>query len=294
MTPRSTGGGGEGKAGKLAPYRTKRDPKKTPEPMGGRSPDRSPGQRFVIQEHHARSLHWDLRLERDGVLASWALPKGLPETPEQNHLAVHTEDHPLEYATFEGAIPRGEYGGGQMTIWDSGSLRRGEVVGLRGQVRAPWEEGGKGSFVLFQTKDRDWMIHRHGPSSRADPCPAPSSPCSRWRESSRPDSGLGLRDQVGRRPGDPLRRRRSRASAEPQRPRRDVLVPGARRNREVPGNDDLHHRRRDRGAGRGRPAELFHAAATHARVEPREAKRRALSDPVTFVAFDLCISTDIR
>ena len=74
----------------------------------------------MIQEHHARSLHWDLRLERDGVLASWALPKGLPETPEKNHLAVHTEDHPLEYATFEGEIPQGEYGGGRMTIWDSG------------------------------------------------------------------------------------------------------------------------------------------------------------------------------
>ena len=74
----------------------------------------------MIQEHHARSLHWDLRLERDGVLVSWALPKGLPESPEENHLAVHTEDHPLEYATFEGDIPQGEYGGGRMTIWDTG------------------------------------------------------------------------------------------------------------------------------------------------------------------------------
>ena len=74
----------------------------------------------MIQEHHARSLHWDLRLEHDGVLASWALPKGLPDSPEKNHLAVHTEDHPLEYATFEGEIPQGEYGGGQMTIWDRG------------------------------------------------------------------------------------------------------------------------------------------------------------------------------
>ena len=95
----------------------------------------------MIQEHHARSLHWDLRLERDGVLASWALPKGLPETPEQNHLAVHTEDHPLEYATFEGEIPQGEYGGGQMTIWDTGRYDVREVVGHRGQVRAPRRAG---------------------------------------------------------------------------------------------------------------------------------------------------------
>jgi bifunctional non-homologous end joining protein LigD len=131
--------------------------------------------RFVIQEHHARSLHWDLRLERDGVLVSWALPKGLPESPDQNHLAVHTEDHPLEYATFEGEIPKGEYGGGQMTIWDHGvydteKWTEKEVKFVLHGTRA------SGDFVLFQTKDRNWMIHRHGPSTRSDPLPTSIKP----------------------------------------------------------------------------------------------------------------------
>jgi bifunctional non-homologous end joining protein LigD len=143
--------------------------------MGRPRSSRAKGDRFVIQEHHARSLHWDLRLERDGVLVSWALPKGLPQTPEQNRLAVHTEDHPLEYATFEGEIPQGEYGGGRMTIWDSGryEVEKWAETEVKFVLHGSKVDAG---FVLFQTKDRNWMIHRHGPSARTDPMPTSLKP----------------------------------------------------------------------------------------------------------------------
>jgi bifunctional non-homologous end joining protein LigD len=155
----------------LATYRSKRDASKTPEPMGesSRPPGASP--RFVVQEHHARALHWDFRLEHDGVLVSWALPKGVPEDPHSNHLAVHTEDHPLDYGSFEREIPAGEYGAGQVRIWDHGHFELvkwspSEVqVVLHGQRVS-------GRYVLFATNGKNWMIHRMDPA-RADYEPLP-------------------------------------------------------------------------------------------------------------------------
>jgi bifunctional non-homologous end joining protein LigD len=107
---------------KLGEYKRKRDPRKTPEPF---SPSRKRSLRdgpvFVVQRHDARRLHYDFRLERNGALASWAVPKGIPLEPGQRALAVHVEDHPLEYAKFEGEIPKGEYGAGLVEIWDRGT-----------------------------------------------------------------------------------------------------------------------------------------------------------------------------
>jgi bifunctional non-homologous end joining protein LigD len=104
---------------RLREYERKRDRKKTPEPFGGRNRGKQPI--FVVQRHDARRLHYDFRLERDGALASWAVPKGVPLEPGQRNLAVHVEDHPLDYASFEGEIPQGEYGAGQVEIWDNGT-----------------------------------------------------------------------------------------------------------------------------------------------------------------------------
>jgi bifunctional non-homologous end joining protein LigD len=146
---------------KLQPYRDKRDPARTPEPVPAGSPVAAdgPGGIFVVQEHHARRLHWDFRLEHDGVLVSWALPKGVPDDPAVNHLAVHTEDHPMEYASFEGMIPTGEYGGGQVMIWDHGTY---QVVKWQPDEVKVMLTGRRlsGGWTLFQTKGNQWMIHR--------------------------------------------------------------------------------------------------------------------------------------
>jgi len=160
---------------RLQRYRSKRDAQKTPEPMPKRqrasSRGSSPGHgaSFVIQEHHARSLHWDFRLEHDGVLVSWALPKGVPTSTGSNRLAVQTEDHPLEYRDFEGHIPKGEYGGGDVTIWDDGyyeseKWRDGEeiVVTLHGRDDGPL--GGPTKLALIHTggdgkNAQNWLMH---------------------------------------------------------------------------------------------------------------------------------------
>ncbi|WP_433285701.1 DNA polymerase ligase N-terminal domain-containing protein [Micromonospora sp. CA-244673] len=156
-------------ADRLEEYRRKRDAARTPEPVPVQTPERKRAARrkprFVIQQHHARSLHWDLRLEHDGVLASWAVPRGLPRDPGRNHLAVHTEDHPMEYLTFHGEIPAGEYGGGRMTVHDTGTYRLEKwrddevIVVLDGRRTS-------GRYVLFATggRGRDWMVRRTDPA----------------------------------------------------------------------------------------------------------------------------------
>lgn len=149
---------------KLSEYERKRSFERTAEPSGGGEDAHSdvPGVadgRFVIQEHHARRLHWDLRLERDGVAVSWALPRGLPPHPKDNRLAVHTEDHPLEYLTWEGEIPKGEYGAGTMTVWDSGVYVADEWSDSKVTVHLLGERV-RGTYGLFPTKGRNWMIHR--------------------------------------------------------------------------------------------------------------------------------------
>jgi bifunctional non-homologous end joining protein LigD len=108
---------------RLGEYERKRKPKQTPEPSGRKRATRRRGREpiFVVQRHDARRLHYDFRLERDGVLASWAVPKGVPLEPGEQHLAVHVEDHPLEYGSFEGEIPKGNYGAGTVEIWDRGT-----------------------------------------------------------------------------------------------------------------------------------------------------------------------------
>jgi bifunctional non-homologous end joining protein LigD len=115
--------------------------------------------RFLVQEHHARRLHWDFRLELDGVLKSWAVPKGPPTKPGVRRLAVQVEDHPLSYYGFEGIIPAGEYGAGEVKVWDKGfyvlELRdpRKYHVLLKGQKL-------NGDYRLINFKDKNWLLYK--------------------------------------------------------------------------------------------------------------------------------------
>lgn len=162
-------------ADRLEKYRSMRSAQKTPEPVTLKPTVHPDGHTFVIQEHHASHLHYDFRLEHDGVLVSWALPKGVPVVPKQNHLAVQTEDHPIEYGGFEGTIPAGEYGAGTVSIWDTGTYsvekwRDGKeiIVTLTGA-----DGGGLGDerrFALIHTgTERNWLIHLMDHKREAQP-----------------------------------------------------------------------------------------------------------------------------
>jgi bifunctional non-homologous end joining protein LigD len=149
--------------GDLAEYVSKRDFKVTNEPQGiaeEKAKKETGKEIFVIQEHHARRLHFDLRLEQNGVLKSWAVPKGFPETAEEKHLAVETEDHPMEYANFEGTIPQGQYGAGTVKIWDKGSYN---AKAWNENIVEFTLEGQKlrGRFVLVRlkkAKEKAWLL----------------------------------------------------------------------------------------------------------------------------------------
>jgi bifunctional non-homologous end joining protein LigD len=136
--------------------------------------------RFVVHEHSATRLHWDLRLERDGVLASWAIPKGLPQAPKENHLAVWTEDHPLEYVDFHGEIPKGQYGAGTMKIWDHGTYEvlkwepRKIEVALHGErVDARYALFPISAAPAEGERPKEWMVHRMDPPTDGGREPMP-------------------------------------------------------------------------------------------------------------------------
>jgi len=150
----------------LTEYKKKRHFNKTPEPGPEKKRTKS-GRIYVIQKHRATALHYDFRLEADGVLKSWAVPKGPSLDPTVRRLAMQVEDHPVDYADFEGVIPEGEYGGGTVMVWDYGtyepeetndvsaSIRKGELkFSLNGQKL-------KGSWVLVRTRDRQWLLIKH-------------------------------------------------------------------------------------------------------------------------------------
>jgi bifunctional non-homologous end joining protein LigD len=160
--------------GPLAPYRDKRDPARTPEPFGGR-PGAGPP-RFVVQQHRARRLHWDLRLEVDGVLRSWAVPRGPSVRLHERRLAVEVEDHPLDYADFEGVIPAGSYGAGPVIVWDRGPYRvlsPGDPAAqlARGRLDVEllgWKLRGAWTLVRTARAPRQWLLLKKADGGAAD------------------------------------------------------------------------------------------------------------------------------
>ena len=159
---------------RLAQYQRKRDFGQTPEPEGAPpAPSETGARRFVVQRHRATRLHYDLRFEIDGVLASWAVPRGPTLDPGIRRIAVHVEDHPIEYLEFEGIIPRGQYGGGDVIVWDIGTWEPHETddpaaAVAAGELHADvFGQKLRGRFILVQTghsrdDENQWLLlHKH-------------------------------------------------------------------------------------------------------------------------------------
>ena len=220
---------------------------------------------------------------------SWALPRGVPDHPDENRLAVHTEDHPLEYLEFEGDIPKGEYGAGTMRIWDGGTFeaekwRDGEVIAVFHGERM------KGRYALFRTREDDWMIHRMDPPDDPgyEPLPDRIAPMlARSGKLSAQRGAVRLRGQVGRHPHRGVRRPRAQPAAGPQLLRLHAALSGGPRARAGARGAPDRPRRRDRGLRRAGPAEL-RAFQSRMHLASDSAVRRRVRDiPVTYVIFDL-------
>ena len=261
--------------------------------------------RFVVQRHAARSLHYDFRLERDGVLLSWAVPKGVPLALGERHLAVHVEDHPLDYGDFEGEIPAGQYGAGTVEIWDRGTYELVEEKKDGGLTVRLHGSRLDGLWTLVPAhldgKEKNWLLLRKDegseePRLRADARHRNRRPAGR--------RGLGVRAEVGRVQGPRARRRWRRHLPQPQRqrphaplrrggprrrPRGALALRGARRRdlrarrdrplgvRVAPAGSRLARLRRLRRARGGRRAAHrphLHRAARGARAAPRHVRRR--------------------
>jgi bifunctional non-homologous end joining protein LigD len=293
-------------AAQLKGYRAKRDFSATPEPSaaaaadptaapaaGGDSAARPHPPRFVIHEHDASRLHWDLRLERDGGLASWAIPKGLPEAPGDNRFAAHTEDHPLEYLDFEGEIPKGQYGAGTIWIWDRGTYeclkwepRKVEVAlhGRRVDAR----------YALFPIdpgeEPKDWMVHRMDPPAdpHREPMPERIVPMlARSGQLPPDDPGWayeikwdGVRAVAYSQPGE------LRLESRNLNDITDSYPELARLGRALGSHSAVLDGEIVAFDARGRPS--FAALAQRMHVSSRaQAKRLAAGMPVTYVIFDL-------
>ena len=271
--PGSVGGDGRPPAHVQGQARLRRDVGAGGRARAGGEPagDEAPRRRFVVQEHHATRLHWDLRLERDGALVSFAVPNGLPAEPGDNRLAVHTEDHPLEYLDFHGEIPRGSYGAGTMTIWDRGTYEELKWEPRKIEVHLHGERV-DARYALFPI-DKDAGAEGlddppHGPAGGPDggaharkvaPDARPAGAAAPRR---RP---LGPRGQVGRRAGDLPLRAGAAAPLQPQPQRDHGAVPravAAEPGAQPPPRDPRRRGRRLRRPRDGRASARSSSACT--------------------------------